>query len=355
VKYTPLALINVQVIFRKSIYIKDYTAKLVKTLLINGNPKLEEVFSKGKDLPPKPIHITPLYTTLIAKDDSKGINKKKLQEEKKKAIYTKLIPIRSTAKPPSLNKLKPVRIEAGKKYFFYIGTSMSLLNDVLIGLSNVGEYTFGKSTVYIDSLSYEIRYIDVDKESERIASLMEGQGEGVTSIKITFESPTLLKDPLVIMRRKKKKLLLPLPEAILSTPLLMVLIDKGRLRRSIFLKCMRYIKSVFDIPYTALKTVNLVWYVYDNEVLPAIIGYVKYFIDDQVLYRAHSILKMKYGLDFIEALSRAIILAQVYGVGDGRAAGFGHVSVSLSDGKLMAGNSLPTPPTKTHINPTNTQ
>jgi len=225
--------------------------------------------------------------------------------------------------------LKPVRIEAGKKYFFYIGTSMSLLNDVLIGLSNVGEYTFGKSTVYIDSLSYEIHYIDVDKESERIASLMEGQGEGVTSIKVTFESPTLLKDPLVIMRRKKKKLLLPLPEAILSVPFLMVLIDKGRTRRSIFLRCMRYVKSIFDIPYTVLKTVNLVWYVYDNEVLPAMIGYIKYFVDNQVLRYAQSIMETEYGLDFIEVLSKTIVLAQVYGVGDGRATEFGHVSFEI--------------------------
>ena len=143
-KYTPLAIINVQVVFGESSYVKDYTAKLVKTLLINGNPKLEEIFSKGKDLPPKPIHITPLYTTTTFKGGKRRM----------KAVYTKFIPSSSTAKPPGLNKLKPVRIEAGKKYFFYIGTSMSLLNDVLIGLSNVGEYTFGKSTVYIDSLSY---------------------------------------------------------------------------------------------------------------------------------------------------------------------------------------------------------
>jgi len=214
--YTTPAIIRAEIILGDTIIIKDYTAKLVKSILINGNPRLKEIFSRGKDMPPKPIHITPLY---IVKEGNK-----KLQ-----AVYTKLIPRGSTAKPPSLSKLKPVRIEAGKKYFFYIGTSMSLLNDVLIGLSNVGEYTFGKSTVYIDSLSYEIHYIDVDKESERIASLTEGQREGVTSIKVTFESPTLLKDPLVIMRRKKKKLLLPLPEAMLSAPFLMVLIDKGRL------------------------------------------------------------------------------------------------------------------------------
>ena len=311
-------IIKTEVSFKNDLFVKDYTAKLIKTLLINGNPKLEEVFSKGKDLPPKPMHITPLYTTTTFKGGKRRM----------KAVYTKFIPSSSTAKPPGLNKLKPVRIESNKNYFFYVGVPISLLSEVLMGLSNVGKFNFGKSIIYIDSLSYEIHYIDVDRETEKITSLLKEGGETI-SIKITFESPTLLKDPLVIMRRKKKKLLLPLPEAVLSAPFLMVLIDKGKLRKSIFLRCMRYVKSVFDIPYTALKTVKLVWYVYDNEVLPAMIGYVKYFIDYQVLQYVQSIMEMKYGLDFIKLLSRAMVLTQVYGVGDGRATGFGHVSFEI--------------------------
>ena len=312
-------IIKVQVVFGKNIFIKDYTAKLVKSLLISGNPKLEEIFSKGKDLPPKPIHITPLYITLTTNDG----------KEKKRAVYTKFIPSRSTAKPPSPSKLKPVKIEAGKRYFFYIGTPTNLLSNVLISLSNVGEFNFGKNIVHVDNLSYEIHYIDVDKESEKMINFMEKHEENM-SIKVTFESPTLLKDPLVIMRKKKKKLLLPLPEALFSTPFLMILINKGMLRRSIFLRCMRYIKSIFDIPYTTLKTVNLVWYVYDNEILPAMIGYVKYFIDHQILQYAQTMMEIKYGLDFIENLSKAIILAQVYGVGDSRATGFGHIAINLN-------------------------
>ena len=319
--YALPVIIRARVVFEGDILIKDYTAKLVKSLLISGNPKLKEVFSRGKDLPPKPIHISPLYITSMIKDN----------KEKKKAVYTKLIPNRSTAKPPSLSRLKPVKIEAGKKYFFYVGMSISLLDDVLVGLSNVGEFNFGKNIVYIDNLGYEIRYVDVDKESEKIISLIERREEETTSIKVIFESPTLLKDPLAIMRSKKKKLLLPLPEAILSTPFLMVLIDKGRTRRSIFLRCMRYVKSIFDIPYTALKTVNLVWYTYDNEVLPAMIGYVKYFIDRVVFNYVRKAVSARYNMDFMEVLSEAIVLAQVYGVGDSRATGFGHVSITLSN------------------------
>jgi len=59
------------------------------------------------------------------------------------------------------------------------------------------------------------------------------------------------------------------------------------------------------------------------------IGYVKYFIDYQVLQYVQSIMEMKYGLDFIKLLSRTLVLAQIYGVGDGRATGFGHVSFEI--------------------------
>jgi len=311
-KYSQPAVIKVQVDFKQDIIVKDYTAKLVKSILIMGNPKLKEIFSKGKDLPPKPIHITPLYV-----ESEHGI----------KAVYTKMIPKGSTARPPKFDELKSTKIKAEKKYFFYIGISLSLLKDVLLGLSNIGRFQFGKEIVDIDSIGYEIEYIDMEKESERVRKVLET--EAGKSLKITFMSPTLLKDPLTIMRKKKKKLLLPLPEAIFCIPFFMILLDKGRLRRSIFLRCMRYVKSVFDIPYTALKTVNLAWYVYNNEVLPAMVGYVKYFIDKEVLRHAQHIMEMKYGLDFIELLSKVIVLAQVYGVGDGRATGFGHISIEI--------------------------
>jgi len=322
--YVQPIVIKVQVVFERDIFIKDYTAKLVKSLLISGNPRLEEVFARGKNLPPKPIHITPLYTTSLSKDGKK----------KRETVYTKYIPKDSTAKPPKVSRLRPVRIETGKTYFFYIGTNLSLLSDVLLGLSNIGKFVFGKWVVDVENISYEIHYIDLEKESEEITNiLLKNIGRNNKErlqVKIVFESPTLLKDPLAIMRKKKKKLLLPLPEAIFSVPMFMMLIDKGRFRSSVFLRCMRYLKSVFDIPYTVLKTVNLVWYVYDNEVLPAMIGYVKYFVDNQILQYVQSITKMKYNLDFMEILSKSIILAQVYGVGDGRATGFGHITIKMN-------------------------
>ena len=315
------SIVSVRIKFSNEFLIKDYTAKLVKSLLINGNPKLEQLFAKGKGIPPKPVHITPLY--IETRDKASG-------KSSERAVYARKVAKNSVAKPPRATRAKPIRIEAGREYFFYVGVSLEFLDDILLGLSNIGRFFFGNEIIDIKSLSYEISYINVEKESENIYRIFKS-GERNYS-KIIFMSPTLLKDPLVVLRKKKKKLLLPLPEAVFSTPFLMTLIDKGRLKRSIFLRSMRYIKSVFDIPYTVLKTVNLVWYVYDNEVLPAMIGYVKYFIDRQVLQYAQTILETKYNLDFIDILSRALVLAQVYGVGDGRATGFGHISINFPTG-----------------------
>lgn len=310
--YLDPVLVRVTVMFKKPFIVKDYTAKIVKSLLINENPKLSEILSKRKSFPPKPIHITPLYVN----------NGSKL-----KAVYTKLVPRENIAKPPRIKELHPIRIESRRPYFFYIGVSRGLLNNIVESLTNKENLVFGNETVEIENLDISINYVNIIKESSNIYdALLIGKWE---SLKVVFESPTLLKDPLVVMRRKKKKLFLPLPEAVLSVPMFMALIDSGRYKNSVFLRCMRYIKSVFDTPYTALKTVNIVWYVYDNEVLPALIGYVKYYIDYEVLNHAQQVMKSKYNLDFIELLAKSLILARIYGVGDGRATGFGHIGIQL--------------------------
>ncbi|MCS7139563.1 MAG: CRISPR system precrRNA processing endoribonuclease RAMP protein Cas6 [Candidatus Nezhaarchaeota archaeon] len=313
--------IKVTISFKRDFFVKDYTAKLVKSLLMASNPRLEEVFSP-KSFPPKPIHITPLY----ALGAGGGIE----------AIYAKSI-ADVMARPLRPSHVRPVRIRSDREYFFYIGCSLGLLEGILSGLMSPVRFSFGSEVLDVKELGYDVLHVDVERESREIAEALGRDGR--KEVKVTFTSPTLLKDPLAVMRWRKKKLMLPIPEAVLATPIFMVLHDKGKLRKSIFHRLMIYVKSTFDIPYTALKTTNLVWYVYDNKALPALIGYVKYFIDDQALHRAQFVSESRYGLDFVESLSEAIVLARTYGVGDSRSAGFGHVTIdlSLSSGQPMAG------------------
>jgi hypothetical protein len=308
--------VKATVTFKQDLVVKDYTAKLVKTLLIAGNPELGEVFNRSSSIP-KPLHITPLYTY------RQGRGGGKLE-----SVYAKLISRDSDARPPSVDRIKPVRLKAGWEYFFYVGANSSLASSVLLALSNVDRFVFGNELVGIDKLQYEVEYVDVEREAKGIRGFLESPGEGC--VKVVFASPTLLKDPLAVSRQRKKKVFMPLPEAVLSTPIYMLLADTGRLRQSVFRRLTLYVKSVLDTPYTALKSVNIVWYVYDNKPLPALIGYVKYYLDADALCKAQRVMEAKHRLDFTDILAKAITLARIYGVGDGRATGFGHTSILIS-------------------------
>jgi len=314
--YSPPAVIAAEVEFASSFTVSDYTAKLVKTLLITGNPALGRLFERGEGACPKPIHITPLYA------------------EPDKPLYPRYVPKdRKRLGPPPKEAVRPVRVEEGRKYLFYVGAPLSLLPDVLAALSNCNDFEFGKRRVRVRDVSYMIKYVDVEGEAKVLASQLERVSEGGgqrAELKVTFSTPALFKDPFAVGRwRKRHKLLVPLPDAVLSVPLYMLLLDKGVYRQSLHLRLLRHVKTVLDLPYTERGTAWLVWYRYGDSLLPALIGYAAYFVDGEALGYAQAATLSRYGLDFTRLLSEALVLAGVYGVGDGRAAGFGHASFSL--------------------------
>ncbi|MGC8975005.1 MAG: hypothetical protein ACP5KB_02270 [Thermoprotei archaeon] len=50
----------------------------------------------------------------------------------------------------------------------------------------------------------------------------------------------------------------------------------------------------------------------------------------------------KHNFDFLDILSKAIIVAKVYGVGSGRATGFGHITIRVATKKRRGGWGFPT-------------
>lgn len=316
--YRPPVVVTAEVEFASSFMVGDYTAKLVKTMLIAGNPALARLFERVGDAHPKPIHITPLYA------------------EPGKPIYPRYVPKdRKHLAPPPREAVRPVRIEEGRKYRFYVGVPLSLLPGVLTALTSCDSFEFGQWEVSVRDTSFAIDYVDVEARAKELVSQLEKVldwegGPLQAELKVTFSTPALFKDPFAVGRwRKKRKLLVPLPDAVLSVPLYMLLLDKGIYRQSLYLRLLRYIKTVFDLPYTERGTAWLVWYRYSGNLLPALIGYTAYFIDSEALGHARAAILSRYGLDFTQLLSEAIVLAEVYGVGDGRAAGFGHTLLSL--------------------------
>lgn len=299
--------IKVFVKFSKSFKVKDYTGKLVKSLLLSGCPHLEEVFAKASGFPPKPIHISPLYTYT-----EKGV----------RAVYSRWVPKGYIVKEVvSTAQVKPVVIESGRTYFFYIGTSAGLLEKVLLALAEAVRFTFGYLEVAIDDLKYEVDYLDVIREADVIRKALENSKR----LKVIFESPTLLRDPLALYK-DKFRVLIPLPEAVLATPSLMCLLDLGRYRRTLLLKLALFIRSSFNMPYSTMGTTRIVWYVYDSKLLPAMIGYTRYYLNIDVISKVSTKVQSKYNLDFLDIVSKAIALSKVYGLGSGRATGFGHTS-----------------------------
>ena len=319
--YRPPVVVAAEVEFASSFTIGDYTAKLVKTMLINGNPAFGRLFERGGDAHPKPIHITPLYV------EQGGVLR---------SLYTRYVPKdRKRLEPPPREVMKPVKIEGGRKYCFYVSVPLRLLPDVLKALSNYGNFAFGQWEVRVRDISFTIDYVDVEVRARSLVSQFEEifnrkHDSPPAKLKVTFDTPALFKDPFVVGRwRKRHKLLVPLPDAVLDSPLYMVLLDRGVYRRSVYLKLLRYIKTVFSLPYTERGTAWLVWYCYNGSFFPALIGYTTYIVDGEAFGYAQAATNNRHGLDFMQLISEAIVLAEVYGVGDGRAAGFGHAFFSI--------------------------
>jgi len=309
-RYTPAAIIRTEIRFGRDLLIGDYSAKLVKTLLISGNPNLKEVFTTNK-YAPKPIHITPLF----------------IEENRKKiAIYPKYIPPLNTAKiDPSKRSTKiKVKLSSSEKYVFYIGTVVDMLDDLLKGLSNADRFMFGDEVVKVEDISVYINYVDVTNEANKIWNDLVNAS--ARYVKIVFESPAILRKSLLLFRYKKKTFN-PTPDAVFSIPIYMSLADMGRLK--LYKPCVLGIATIFDDTYAIRRTTDLVWYLYSGRWLPALIGYAKYVVDYEALKHVHAFMQTKYGIDFTEIVAKALALARVYGIGNGRAAGFGHISLQL--------------------------
>jgi len=317
--YTPAAIVKVELSFKNPLIIDDFSAKLVKTLLISGSSDIAHLFSKASHPLPKPIHITPIYT---------------FENGKVRALYPYARCLDNSAKP-SVFKAKRAVVPPRKRLVFLVSCSIDLLQSILSALSAIPEkIVFRESSIYVHDLSYRVTIIDVDQTSSCIESLIMDSTSKYSEIKLVFGSPTVFRDPFSIERRKHK-LLIPSPEAIFDIPVIMTLIESGIYRKSMYLRFLRCIRAVLSPTYSALKTANLVWYKYDDRFYPSLIGYVKMILDHAALSRIELLFTRRYGTSFINLLSKAILFALVYGIGCGRAAGFGHVSEIVINGEKL--------------------
>lgn len=280
-----------------------FTGKLVKSLLIDANPKLREVFAKTYGTPPKLIHITPLY------QNSNG---------RVKCLYSYAI---DSADKSGREKVTRVTISSSV-YRFYVGFvesatpnsfSFDELYDTLLNIS--GTHTFCNYVVKAELVSVEVT--DARSHSrDAVRELVKSSGR----MRLVFSSPTLLRDPL---RSIKFKSLVPTPMNIFSTPVYILHYLVGKLTTKSLTKALIMVHRLLSEPHSYLETVKRKWIVYEKgkNPIPALIGYVNLHLNKHY-YEHYS---KTYNVEGM--LEKLLTLLLTLGTGTSRASGFGHVEL----------------------------
>ncbi|BCS94303.1 MAG: CRISPR-associated endoribonuclease Cas6 [Metallosphaera javensis (ex Sakai et al. 2022)] len=258
----------------------DYTGKLVKAILIQANDKMEEVFESEKYPSPKPIRITPIY-----KDNQ--------------PIYSKVI-VKKFGKDKKPD-FSPKEIEINGEYTFYVGIKQELYIELQKTLTKL------MSGIDFDYGSYRV--------SAKITAFEEKEptiNENFHTLKIKFNSPSIFRDPFTriasIERKTTEKRFLPFPPFIFS-------VNVYEINREIYKRNIIRLAYSLVESHNNLNTVMKVWYYYDGDWLPGIIGYAKFY------------LKKDLPPFVIKNLIQIFKHAQIMGVGTGRAAGFGFAEI----------------------------
>jgi len=290
-------------------YISDalFTGKLVKSLLIDANPRLKEVFAKTSGSQPKLVHVTPLYQEVGGKV---------------RCLYSYAV----GSEDGGRGGRGVARVTIGRgTYRFYVGfvdgdvygaLGFDELYNTLLNIS--GRHRFGNHDVVTELQSVGV--VDAKLHARRA---VEGLVSGGWKLRLVFSSPTLLRDPL---RASKYKSLVPTPINIFSTPVYILHYLKGKLTARNVMKTLLILHRLLNEPYSYLRTVSTRWVVYERgrNPIPALVGYVNLYLNSSY-YEQYA---KRYEVE--ELLEKVLTVTSVLGTGTSRASGFGHVLVEVA-------------------------
>jgi len=297
-----------------------FTGKLVKSLLIDANPRLKPLFQKISGAEPKLIHITPLY-----RNDNGKIT----------CVYSRVVKSnqsRRTERKEEKEKINVGKVRVNGRYKFYIGfieaEGIGWFDSIYNTVLNVsGRHVFSNHLFEVDLVS--LKTIDVNQYATSFIQDILKQGEKTEGkarrkIKIVFSSPTLLRDPF---RSAKHKSLIPTPTCVFSTPIYTYLYLTGRLTLRNFYNLTVFTHRVFNEAHTIYDTTRRVWVLYEQgkNPIPAIAGYVNYHLN-QTYYE-----KYKARFDITTFLEEIFKIMTALGTGTSRATGFGHILLRISE------------------------
>ncbi len=245
---------------------ENYTAKLVKSYLICVDDHFAKLFSVEGGY--KEFHITPLL-------DDEG-----------KAIYPKKIVKCSFCKDrkPSGKGV----VELPSKASFEIAGPEELVSRA---------FSFGRC-----DLSFGGETIEINSEGAEEVGIELGEGE---QLWIKLRGPAVLRDPWHKPGEALRTRFLPSPSHLFSVNVYSLFPDK-------YFDTLVTLERALIEDHSTLHSAGKVWYYYDGKWLPALTGTLLFWIRETS-----------------EELKAILYHAALFGVGSGRAAGFGDLLLDI--------------------------
>lgn len=258
-----------------------FSGKVVKSLLIKANPLLGKVFGRDGAYTPKPIHITPLGYI-----DDNGSP-------------------RFLWKTP--DKKGAVAVRAGYTYFFRLGFDETIESMVFEALHSLDGVELFNTKWYVSGLEAETVKLPTRSPGLRL--------DDATAVKVMLRTPNTPLDPY---KKTMYKRFLPLPS-------IMFAYNAGEITRILqrgpdYWRVLDLLNLVLTETHHVWDTVKKIHYLYDDKKPPALIGYIKYMVNQHPL-KENPALKL--------LVENILEHATIMGTGTSRANGLGHVEIKV--------------------------
>jgi len=291
----------------------SFSGKVVKTLLIKGNPRLEYVF-ESSEVKPKPIRCSPLGYLVRGKQIYLWKRVKSGSNGEASSSFSGINVSSGGLKASDSDGI--VGVTGGREYFFILGfdeTVKHLVFEAFMNIDGVIAYNTRWKLTRIEVNCYPL------PSMKPLVKL-----DGVDSVKVEFRSPVNIVDPYKPSRFRR---FLPLAGFLLSYNIGEIArMDRDKRE---YWDLINIVSAVLQETHNLWDTVKRVYYLYDGKAIPGLTGYIKYYVAWETLEKNPNL-----KLLVENVLSHAIIM----GVGAGRANGFGHVTVKLEKTSLERGH-----------------
>ena len=264
-----------------------FTGKVVRSLLIKAEPRLQSVLGWGSVFEadgvsihsPKPIHVSTLFRVVDGSEKYLWKSSRNMQESGE------------------------ITVSTGEILHFYIGFDETISHLVLSALSNIDYITLFNTKWYLVKLEM-LKTVELPSDNPGL-----NLGGAVT---VELKTPTLPIDPY---KKSCYRRFLPLAGILFAYNIGDLLrAERGTLQ---YVTVVNTLNTYLTETHKVWDTMKRIHYIYEGKKLPALYGRITYIVDEEV----HKQPELK------TLIENIIVHAQIMGVGSSRAIGFGHIKV----------------------------